>query len=284
MKPWPNNFTPAEGGWRVPFTIGAQRPAAAVFVRWTMHMKRIILAFTTTVSVLGWLAWQTLAADGSTVSLKDLAGDYFFGDGTGVNCSLVLTKQGTFAFTWRGCLGTYDENTGGASLKDGVLHITPKKPNVRKGFRGTPTDFFPVRWDTRMYLIPTNDIVEFCSEVNQGGEPRGRNWGEYYLRRNDWDKAVTGLPSVPEPWTKYFLSKPVSGKITQLIGKQEAWFNRGTEHGLLQGMILTAQDYGKLMFSQVKVVAVEKNRCRIKCEWKDSKLAVGQTVSSRFHE
>lgn len=49
-------------------------------------------------------------------------------------------------------------------------------------------------------------------------------------------------------------------------------------------MILTAQDRGELMFSQVRVEEVEKRRCRIKCEWKDSELVVGQIVSSRFHE
>lgn len=268
----------ADAGWRVLLAFGSPRSRAAQAERWTVQIKRLILAFSATLFVLGW------AADAGPVSLKDIAGDFYFGDGTGVNCSLTLTKQGTFAFTWRGCLGTYDENNGKASLKEGVLHLIPKKPNIRDGFRGTPTDFFPVRWAARMYLIPTNDIVEFCSEVNEGGEPRKGNWGEYYLRRNDWSKPVAGLPAVPGRWTKYFLTRPVTGKITELIGKQEAWLDRGAKHGLLQGMILTAQDHGKLMFSQVKVEAVEKNRSRIKCEWRDSELAVGQAVSSRFHE
>jgi len=76
----------------------------------------------------------------------------------------------------------------------------------------------------------------------------------------------------------------VSGKITVLLGKQEAWLELGAGHGILPGMILTARDHGELMFSQVRVEAVEKARCRIKCQWSDSGLAVGQTVSSRFHE
>jgi hypothetical protein len=76
----------------------------------------------------------------------------------------------------------------------------------------------------------------------------------------------------------------VRGKITDLISKQEAWLDKGDADGLLEGMILTAQQHGKLMFSQVQIEAVERNRCRIKCRWKDSELAVGQAVSSRFHE
>jgi hypothetical protein len=247
-------------------------------------MKHFTFRFATLLLMLAWLCLPALAADLSPVSLKDVVGDFYFGDGLGENCSLTLTKQGAFTFTWSGCLGIYDKNKGSASVQDGVVHIAPKNPNVQEGFRGTATDFFPVRWGGRMYLVPTNEIVQFCSEVNQGIEPRHARGGEYYLRRNDWDKPVAGKPAVPEPWSKYLLSRPVRGKITRLIGRQEAWLDVGADAGILEGMILVAQDHGKLMFSAVRVEAVEKARCRIKCEWRDSKLVVGQTVSSRFHE
>jgi hypothetical protein len=231
-----------------------------------------------------WAGTRVVAADGASLSLKDIAGDYYFGDGLGVNCSLELSAQGKFTFQWRGCLGTYDFNDGGASVKDGILHLSPHKPNLRDGFRGTPTEFYPVRWGARCYLVPTNEIVEFCSDVNQGTEPRRLNYGHYYMRRSDADKPIAGKPSVPEQWNKFFLEQPVRGKITELIGKQEGWLKKGSAAGLLEGMILTAQRHGKLMFAQVRVEAVEKDRCRIKCLWQGSELAVGQTVSSRFHE
>ena len=230
------------------------------------------------------IAGGNIVTAADSVTLKDIAGDYYFGDGLGVNCSFTVTARGKFTFQWNGCLGAYDKNEGSASVKDGVLHITPKKPNLRDGFRGTPTDFYPVRWGARMYLIPTNEIVEFCSDFNQGMEPRRGNHGQYYLRRNDADKPVSGKPAVPKQWSHFFLERPVRGKIRELIGKQEAWLDKGNADGLLPGMILTAQEHGKLMFAQVQVESVETNRCRIKCRWKDSALAVGQTVSSRFHE
>lgn len=223
-------------------------------------------------------------ADNDSPGLKEVAGDYYFGDGLGVNCTLKLTAAGKFSFQWRGCLGIYDENQGAFAVSNGVLKITPKKSNVREGFRGTPTDFFPISWGSRLYLVPTNDIVKFCSDVNQGLEPRRGAWGLYYLRRDDRDKAVSGLPAVPELWANYLLDQPVKGTITGLIGKQEAWLDRGTEHGLLEGMILTARGDGRLMLSQVRVESVEKDRCRIKCRWRDDTLAVGQTVTSRFRE
>jgi len=247
-------------------------------------MKRYFYCLIAALFLSSWSGVQTIAGEGGPSSLKDIAGDYYFGDGTGVNCNFKLTKQGKFTFRWQGCLGTYDENNGDASVEGGVLHILPRKANVREGFQGTPTEFFPVRWGDRIYLIPTNDIIAFCSDVNQGSEPRRINFGQYYLRQNDWDKPVPGRPIVPAQWTKYFLSQPVRGKIAQLIGKQEAWIDVGAETGLLKGMILTAQSHGKIMFSQVRVEVVEKGRCRVKCEWKDSELEVGQTVSSRFQD
>jgi len=238
----------------------------------------------TLASLLLLLTIASFATAADSVLLKDIAGDYYFGDGLGVNCSLTVTAKGKFTFQWNGCLGTYDKNEGSASIKEGVLHIAPQKPNLRDGFRGTPTEFYPVRWGARMYLIPTNDIVEFCSDFNQGSEPRhGNRRTVYYLRRSDGDKPVSGKPAVPEQWTKFFLDKPVRGKVTELVGKQEAWLDKGSADGLLAGMILTAQPHGKLMFDQVQVEAVEKDRCRIKCRWRDGELAVGQTVSSRFH-
>jgi hypothetical protein len=230
------------------------------------------------------IASSSFAADPRPGAFEEVAGEYYHGDGTGVNCTIKLSAAGKFDYEWRGCLGTYDKNEGGFTLKNGGITITPERPNIREGFRGTPTEFFSVVWGSRKYLVPTNDMVEFCSAVNDGTEPRDGNWSHYDLRRNDWGKAVTGRPAVPEPWTKYFLNKPVRGKIMELLGKQEAWLDLGAGHGILPGMILTARDHGKVMFSQVRVEAVEKARCRIKCQWNDSKLAVGQTVSSRFHE
>ena len=230
------------------------------------------------------LIMDGLVAGTEALALKDIAGVYYFGDGLGVNCRLKVTAGGRFEFKWTGCLGTYDQNGGGALLKDGILHLKPQKPNVQEGFQGTPTEFFPVRWGARLYLVPTNDIVGFCSEVNQGSEPRKVMHGEYYLREKDADKPVAGRPAVPEPWKRFLLAKPVRGKITELVGAQEAWMDQGAASGLLEGMILTAQQRGDVGFSQVRVVAVEQGRSRIKCEWKDSKLGFGQTVTSRFHE
>ena len=67
------------------------------------------------------LTIASFATAADSVALKDIAGDYYFGDGLGVNCSLTVTAKGKFTFQWNGCLGTYDKNEGTASIKEGVL-------------------------------------------------------------------------------------------------------------------------------------------------------------------
>src|SRR3989338_7636275 len=75
-----------------------------------------------------------------------LAGKYYFGDGTGVNNYLELSPDGNFDFKWRGCLGMYDENNGAYKIEEGILILSPKRPNIQKGFQGTPTRFLPINW------------------------------------------------------------------------------------------------------------------------------------------
>ena len=224
-------------------------------------------------------AGNCIVATDALVTLQEIAGEYYFGDGLGLNCSLTLTKQGDFVIKSSGCV-SHLEYGGRANLKGGVLSLTPNESNVPEQGRDVETEFFPVSWGTRMYLIPTKRNIEFCNDVNAGFEPRHMPYGCYFLRDDDWKSTVAGLPTVHEPWNKYLLSKPVSGKITELIERQEAWVDLGTDHGILQGMMLHAQVRHPWMSPDVTVEAVEKNRCRIKHE-KYHVLEVGQGFSSR---
>ncbi len=36
------------------------------------------------------------------------------------------------------------------------------------------TDYIPIRWGDRLYLIPEADRGEFCNGVNQGDEAPGK--------------------------------------------------------------------------------------------------------------
>jgi len=179
------------------------------------------------------------------------AGQYYFGDGLGVNVSLILAPQSGYLFEWHGCLGLYDRNYGAATWKKDRLRLSFTFPNERKGFQGIAEEFVPVAWGDRKYLIPVNDIVGFCNRVNDGFEPREGMHGFYLLRDGDEKKDVKGLPSVPEEFRPYLLARPIEAKIIS-VGQYTThpsvcdWkfkltpvtLNCGKNKGLLKGMEL----------------------------------------------
>lgn len=214
--------------------------------------------------------------------IKAFAGEYYFGDGTGVNCSLTVNPEGRFSFRWRGCLGVYDQNQGEAKVEAEHLILKPERPNVREGFRGTPTDFLIVRWGDRTYLIPEADKEAFCNHVNQGTEPRAKAHGSFYLRRGDWEKEVTGLPSVPKNWDSLLLKKPLQGQVIEVLGNDRAKVDLGTENGVWKGMELWADSEG---FGLVQIVEVEAKNCVIETKYPDLtriKFLKGQGVRSKL--
>ena len=251
-----------------------------------IYARKFMLFALLTLGFLIFSCKQPLSPKNNKVpeQFSDWIGNYYFGDGLGVNCTLEIKSNATFAFRWQGCLGTYDKNVGWISFGDNSIVLYPEKSNIREGFQGTPTDFFLIPWDERHYLVPEEDIVEFCSDVNQGLEPRDDAWGSYYLKDNEWDKTVSGLPRVPQGFKSYLLPKSVEGRIIEILESGEAIIDIGSGDGLKPGMILTALDKGDVMFSQVEVVSVGDNQSKIKRRWKDSKLLVGQKVMSKLFD
>jgi hypothetical protein len=174
------------------------------------------------------------------------AGDYYQGDGLGVNVSLSLTPEGMFDFEWRGCLGVYGENQGRAVFTDGHLRLLFDKQQKEDGFGSLASEFIPIKWGERTYLIPTNEVVDFCNSVNDGTEPRTRHYGEHLLRRGEERRPAPGKPDVPLKFRPYLLERPISTKIKK-VGESQAtrWGHEttvtlasGRNQGLLPGMKL----------------------------------------------
>jgi hypothetical protein len=88
------------------------------------------------------------------------------------------------------------------------LILVPELPNEPEGFGGLPTDFIPIHWGERLYLVSTNAGKGFCHAVNRGTEPRSNPHGKFYIRRGDWAKKLTGLPNVPTVWQSWLQKKP----------------------------------------------------------------------------
>ena len=145
------------------------------------------------------------------------AGQYFEGDGLGVTISLFAAPNQGFAFEWRGCGGLYDRNYGSVTEADDLIHLAFTFPNQREGFAGIAGGLYIVRWGDRRYLIPTNNIIDFCNSVNSGLEPRSRPHGSHLLRIGDELKEVSGVPSIPSSFQSYLLKQPITVEIKKII-------------------------------------------------------------------
>lgn len=134
------------------------------------------------------------------VSLENLAGDYFFGDGLGVNRWLSVHPDGTYNYTWRGCLGLYESAYGRISLDDeGVAFFGPAEEG---GEGGLSLRFQVVRWGERTYLVPADEIMKLVEKINRGDEPRSGRNGYIYLRDGDWERPAHGAPDLPAAYAE----------------------------------------------------------------------------------
>ncbi len=157
---------------------------------------------------------RTISEEIRTIGSHEWAGNYYYGDGQGVNAHLIVAPQSGYLFQWRGCLGLYDRNYGAITSDKGRLRLSFTFPNKRSGFQGIAEELIPIAWGNRMYLVPSDDIVGFCNHVNEGLEPRNRLSGSYLLQVGDQKKKVTGFPNVPEQFKPYLLAHPVEAEIT----------------------------------------------------------------------
>ncbi|HEV2608056.1 MAG TPA: hypothetical protein VGT79_08740 [Xanthomonadaceae bacterium] len=143
------------------------------------------------------------------------AGDYYQGDGLGMNVRMLVSPVGVTT-TWHGCLGLYGANEGSIRVDaDNSLHFAFNKPNEDK-FGGFPDQVIPVRWGERRYLIPPDRMKDFVEAINEGFEPRPRSWGRFLLVQGDEKKPVAGLPSLPEPYLHKIRDKAVTARIVDM--------------------------------------------------------------------
>jgi hypothetical protein len=215
---------------------------------------------------------EKIAEEIKTLGEHPWAGEYYKGDGLGVNISLSIAPKAGYSFQWRGCLGLYDQNYGAVAEKDGRLHLSFMLPNKRSELRGVTEELVPVTWGERKYLVPTNEFIEFCNQINCGREPRDAVHGRCLLRRGDEKKKVTGLPSVPKEFEPYLLKTPIETEIVA-IGKPvltpmgddmvHVVFNvtlkHGKKAGVLPGMKLNVVR-PENVFDDIEVKSVEDEK------------------------
>jgi hypothetical protein len=224
----------------------------------------------------------------------DWAGEYYFGDGLGVNVSLALAPRTGFVFRWTGCLGLYDLNYGDIAFSNGTVKLLFKYPNERRGFEGIAPELLPVRWGKRHYLIPADDVVKFTNAINAGIEPntwRGGLSTGFLLRRGDERKKVFGEPNLPSRYLSYLLKKPIQAKISSVvetrIGRSSRvtsfLVNAGSANGLQLGMELYVHQPSTVWGSAI-VTSVDEHSARavIEQEMTDPIPASDWTLSTKL--
>jgi hypothetical protein len=217
-----------------------------------------------------------IKAELETLGDHPWAGNYYQGDGKGVNQRILLSPKAGFVFTWHGCLGLYDRNRGEVHQGKDTLTLNFAYPNSRKGFQGIAPEMLLVAWGERKYLIPSDEVEEFCNAINSGEEPRTHAYGRFLLKDKDWAKKAEGKPKLPEKYLGYLLKEPIQAKIVA-VGEHKiregrsgirfrtttVTLNVGKKHGVLPGMKFFLTDDS---VNNAKVVKALDEECTAEVE------------------
>jgi len=221
---------------------------------------------------------QKIEAEIATLKDHPWAGEYYFGDGRGANASLTLAPKNGFTVTWHGCLGLYDQNYGTVDWDGDTIRLSFTF-EIQRGYIGRyASEYRPIRWGERVYLIPSNEIIAFCNAINSRNEPRDWVHGDFFLRWGDEKKEAKGKPELPEEFMPYLLDKPVDATIVSVESIREGSarsiiesdpdrgekiatviINKGRKDGLLPGMELYVIRPDNI-YRTVKLLKVEETQ------------------------
>jgi len=220
------------------------------------------------------------------------AGDYYYGDGLGVNVDLALAPDSGFVFTWNGCLGLYDQNYGDVTESGGKIRLLFRLPNEGEGFEGIAPEFLPIIWGERHYLIPADGVVRFANAINAGFEPRGSNSGQFLLKRGDASRQVSGYPSLPSEYAEYLLRRPIKAEVSSVKESHAkdsdrisiVLLNVGASQGVRKGMEFYVYSPSRV-FESAAVTFVNSTWSEAKviqcCDDKEGPPTVGWKLSTR---
>jgi hypothetical protein len=194
------------------------------------------------------------------------AGRYLYGDGYWVE-SLVLAPKNGFVAGQSHCKGALYRH-GTVDWDGNIVKLSFKTKPIHNDY---PTEYKPIRWGERVYLIPANNIVHFCNAINAHYEPRKYStdfFSGLFLRDGDEKKEVEGKPELPEEFFAYLLDEPVDATVLSVGNIREhdknnkiaiAVLNKGTKDGLLPGMKLYVTEPEH--YQGVEITKVEDEQC-----------------------
>lgn len=149
---------------------------------------------------------------------------------------LISRKMGFFSTGRRSEYGKVEvaENRDACEYRVLLISDLPMAPDGAKTY-----EYFMIRWSDRVYLVNPKDMLEFCNAVNSGRlRTKGQPGCPFLLREEDYDKDVSGLPSVPKQYAEYLLQKPIRGELVGHYGFKEYVAVAG-EAALHDGLVVT---------------------------------------------
>ncbi len=209
--------------------------------------------------------------------LKDhpWAGEYYYGDKHGLNVTLTLAPENGFTIVFESSTSLFGQDFGTVIGNDDRLKLSfvlnaPAKDNntrfAKQEFDRYKSESVRVPWGERTYLVPADEIIDFCNAVNARTEPRQWSYGGFFLR-GDEEKETTGKPDVPEEFKAYLLDEPVDAEVVAVSDIQPEYctylatvvLNKGKKDGLLPGMEVGVLK-PKSVYGHMKLTRVEETR------------------------
>lgn len=136
------------------------------------------------------------------------AGEYRPG-GRRSGYELIVAPQAGYLYESQGCMGLDGRSYG---------QVTEEKDRIRFAFwssspRGLSPELVPVTWGERHYLIPPEELKEFCARVGRSIDSNDPSLLRYFLRKGDEGKAASGLPDVPKEFWSYLSPLPAKNQL-----------------------------------------------------------------------
>lgn len=186
---------------------------------------------------------------------KEWAGEYYCGDGLGMNVSIGIAPQSGVTYTWHGCLGLYDANHGDIieSFPGGVKVKLAIDESLSTYHFMSSTLYF-IKLGEHHGIIPEAQMREFVNRYIAGGQPRESAIYDIPMKvRLDGMPEVKGLPkpmrptAFPPQFALLFSPTPLTVSLTAVVPQPEVktlstplkWsveIDKGSESGVFVGM------------------------------------------------
>lgn len=239
---------------------------------------------------------------------KEWAGEYYVGDGLGMNVRLLVAPKNGITYTWHGCLGLYDGNHGD------IVESTPNYLRVK--FTLPPEDstydmvsekLFFVKWSDRRYLAPEAKMPTLIDDFNRGGFARQSLYSTPRRqfssgRPEDRMQTPPGFPELPEPYASAYTKQAIplriakvdetTSRFSQTAPGRDAerhwhiYFDRGSRDGITEGMHIATSMHPELDgFPYIDIVDVTPTTSKgtLSCFWNPNDGLKPPTLGDTFN-